>query len=271
MRYAIISDVHANLEALTQVLRQIDAEGIREIVCLGDIVGYHADPNACVALLRARGVRCVAGNHDRAAVGLRTSLQFNALGRRAIRWTRNELSDDSRGFLSDLPLFRCVDGEFLAVHGALHPVPNDSIRLSRPDRIGHSFSALAAASHGARVCFFGHTHQRALYQHDGREVASIAGSPVLLSERYTYLVNPGSVGKSKCGTHACFAVYETGCRELRFREVAFDRAPTVAKAEAAGLLQAPVRSERVYFFLTDRADSAAYLIRRGLRKMLSAG
>ena len=94
---AIISDIHANLEALEAVLREIRAERIGTIVCLGDIVGYNADPAACIGLLRDAGAICVAGNHDRAVTGQITTEGFNPLAARAVDWTRSRLTADDIG------------------------------------------------------------------------------------------------------------------------------------------------------------------------------
>ena len=120
MRYAVISDVHSNLEALTAVLDKIDGEHADRDVCLGDLVGYYADPNECLKIIRNSDIRSIAGNHDRAATGAKEPAQFGEAGRRAIFWTRGELSDESRLYLEQLPLSCLVDDRFLMVHAALH-------------------------------------------------------------------------------------------------------------------------------------------------------
>src|SRR5205807_419709 len=100
MRYAIVSDIHANLEALTSVLERIDAEAVDQIVCLGDLVGYFADPSKCLTIIRDRGVRCIAGNHDRVAAGIKPPTDFWPTAKRAIEWTRTRLTTNDVRFHS---------------------------------------------------------------------------------------------------------------------------------------------------------------------------
>ena len=142
MRYAVLADVHANLEALEAALAAASAEGAERVICAGDIVGYHADPEACVERLRAASAVCVAGNHDRVAAGLAGPEGFGPAARRAALWTRARLSPASRAFLASLPLARVVDGRFLVVHGALHPAPNADLHLSSDARVARSIQAL---------------------------------------------------------------------------------------------------------------------------------
>lgn len=158
MRYAFIADIHANIEALTAVLGAIDRLGADTILCLGDVVGRFADPDACVDALRERGVRTVAGNHDRAAVGLRNDDWFTARAKRSNRWTQAHLSPRSAQFLKSLPLTERVDNELLLVHAGLHPAPNDEVYLTSSDQISRSLSALYLDHAGVHAAFFGHTH-----------------------------------------------------------------------------------------------------------------
>src|SRR6185503_8320952 len=153
MKYAVVSDIHANLEALTNVFRQIERSSVDAVVCLGDIVGYHANPNECIALLEAADALCITGNHDRAALGQKDLLRFSGRARRVIHWTKTALTDKSRAFLADLPQTRRVAHgastdapaafeAFFCVHGALHPEPNDDIHLTTRPRIENSLERL---------------------------------------------------------------------------------------------------------------------------------
>src|SRR5689334_2156094 len=101
---AIISDIHANLEALEAVLGEIRRERIDTIVCLGDIVGYNADPSGCISRLREAHALCIAGNHDRAVTGQIPTEGFNPLAARAVDWTRARLTPDELEWLAALPL-----------------------------------------------------------------------------------------------------------------------------------------------------------------------
>lgn len=240
MRYAILSDVHANLEALTAVLADLRAEGAARVVCLGDFVGYHADPEACVALLRAHDAVAIAGNHDRVAAGLAEPEEFTDVARRAILWTRARLSSETRAFLAGLPLTRVVDGRFLLFHGALHPVPNTDLHLSRAARVRRSIEALVDGPWGVRLAFFGHTHRGVVHEAHRGTVRSIEGQTMLLTAGLTYLVNPGSVGQPRDGDpRAAYLIFDAGAGLLRFRRVPFDRDACLAKVARAGLAAAP--------------------------------
>ena len=243
MKYAILSDVHASVEALSAVLADARAEGARSVVCLGDVVGYHADPEACIALLRAHDAIAIAGNHDRVAAGLAEPDDFGEAARRAILWTRARLSPDERAYLAALPLTRVVDGRFLLFHGALHPAPNADLHLSRAARVRCSMQALADGPWGVRLAFFGHTHRAAVHAARDGVVASPdarAGSAeggTVLSEGSHYLVNPGSVGQPRDGDpRAAYAIFDADAALLDLRRVPFDRAACSAKAAAAGLV-----------------------------------
>jgi predicted phosphodiesterase len=240
VRYAVLADVHANLEALDAVLAAAAVEGAERLVCAGDLVGYHADPEACVERLRAAGVVCVAGNHDRAAAGVAEPVHFGAEARRAVLWTRERLSPASRAFLAGLPLHRVVDGRFLLFHGALHPVPNADLHLSRDARVARSIQALRDGPWGVGLAFFGHTHRAVAHEASDGAFRSSEGPVVELSGDGRHLVNPGSVGQPRDGdfSRAAFAIFDASDRGgvVRFLRVPFDASACLAKAERAGLL-----------------------------------
>src|SRR5258708_21717884 len=158
MRLAILSDIHANLEALRATLDDVAARGADRIVCLGDIVGYNTDPDACVALLRARVPLCVAGNHDRAVAGAITTEQFSRVAAKAVAWTQAHIGAEARDWLARLPLKAAFEDRLVIVHGALHADADcDLVRLDTDARPALSFAALMAYPSGARLCAFGHT------------------------------------------------------------------------------------------------------------------
>ena len=121
VRLALISDIHANLEALEATFYDIADRSIDRIVCLGDIVGYNSDAAACIALIRGADCVCVAGNHDLAVCGRITTRKFSSAAARAVAWTRQQLSADDLDFLENLPLKANIGNRIIAVHGALHP------------------------------------------------------------------------------------------------------------------------------------------------------
>jgi predicted phosphodiesterase len=240
MRYALVSDVHANLEALVAVLRELEKAQIDRVICLGDVVGYHANPNECVELLARADALKIAGNHDRAAVGSIEPTDFGSSARRAIHWTRAVLLPEHAARLRQLDVFAWLDQSTCVVHGALHPIPNDRYHLSSASRVAASCEKLHSGRVPARLCFFGHTHRAVVHRSDGRQISQLAlrkGPMPLDPERYYYLINPGSVGQPRDGDErASLVIFDTGRGTLEFRRVAYDVAVCQRKARAAGLL-----------------------------------
>jgi predicted phosphodiesterase len=281
MKFAVISDLHANLEALTSVLRAIDRMPVDRIVCLGDIVGYHANPNECIVLLEAARAICIAGNHDRAAIGRKDTARFGSKARSAIAWTKTVLSDRSREFLSKLPLSRQVSTDdddasaagletFFCVHAALHPEPNDDIHLSSDEKIACSLELLAQGRFGARLCFFGHTHRAIIHAHTGQDWHSMTPDACNLdAERYHYLVNPGSVGQPRDSDgRAAFLIFDSKSGALEFHRTPYDERACMAKVERHGLWQDPTPLTRSADWLFDKLDtgrSAALRVARAFR------
>ena len=159
MRLGLISDIHANIEALEAIMADLDAAGVDRLVCLGDVVGYNTNAEECIALLRQRRPVWVAGNHDRGATGQLPESGFNSTAARALAWTRARLSAPATEVLRALPLKAVAGSDLVAVHGALHPdVGCELVRLNTDERRRLSFTALQSHPSGARVCAHGHTH-----------------------------------------------------------------------------------------------------------------
>ena len=149
VRLALISDIHANFEALEATFYDIAERSIDRIVCLGDIVGYNSDAAACIALIRGADCVCVAGNHDLAACGRITTRKFPSVAARAVAWTRNQLSSDDLDFLENLPLKANIGNRVIAVHGALHPETGcESVRLDNDEKSDAKFRRVDDASVG---------------------------------------------------------------------------------------------------------------------------
>nr|WP_295834273.1 metallophosphoesterase family protein [uncultured Azospirillum sp.] len=238
MKIALISDIHANLEALQATLDAIRAEGAERIVCLGDIVGYNTDAAACIALLRQAGAVCIAGNHDRAVTGAIGTEGFSGPAARAVAWTRARLDEDSRAFLAALPLTADIEGTLVAVHGALHPeVGKELVRLDDDGKRALSLQALAAHPSGARICVFGHTHRAGLWEwRDGAVQAVPLDGRADLRADGLYLLNPGTVGEPRgSDARACFACFDTASRRVTPHRVAYARRATLSKTRRAGL------------------------------------
>lgn len=262
-QYAIVSDIHANLPALISVLRAIDAEGVNTIVSLGDLVGYYADPNECVQIIRDRAIEGVAGNHDRAAASFKEPTSFSASAERGILWTRRCLTQGNAQFLATLPLFRVVDQRFLIVHGALHPRPNEDAYLTSRAEISKSFDALRRVDPKVNLCFFGHTHRSVAYEYSDGSVSRMDASELILKPGAYYLLNPGSVGQSRDGDpRAAFLIFDADRAAVRFHRVDYDVAACHRKAVEAGLLVEESRCRARVRWVRDPIQAAKKIIAR---------
>jgi predicted phosphodiesterase len=238
LKYAIISDIHANLEALQAVLRDVADQAVDRIVCLGDIVGYHSNPAECLAMVQGLDPIWVAGNHDRAVTGQITTAGFNRTAARAVAWTRPRLSTEELATLAGMPLRAELEGGVLAVHGAWHPETGcETVRLDTDERRQLSFDAIAAHHSGARICAFGHTHRAGVYEWRGEGIRRHDSDEVALEADAYYLVNPGTVGEPRTADRrATYLILDLGHRVARIRRIAYDMTPTLRKSGKAGLL-----------------------------------
>src|SRR3954463_1001890 len=157
MRYGILGDIHGNREALEAVLSYLQRNRAARLLCLGDIVGYNADPDDCIAMLRERRVEAVAGNHDLIGLGKIGAGRCSSGVEYSLRRTRSVLSPENAAWLSALPPQRLVDGQILLVHGGVRDVEQ---ALATPGHIELNAQFLAEDFPTAKVCFFGHTHEQ---------------------------------------------------------------------------------------------------------------
>ena len=233
MPYLILSDIHANLEAHQAVLD--DARGRYDrILCLGDLVGYGADPNAIVEWARENGPVIIRGNHDRAgaeaeAAALQSMENFNPAAQASTLWTRSALLPENREYLEGLPRGPLpYDGVDL-VHGS--PTDEDEYVVTASDAVP------LLPYLGTRLTFFGHTHRQGGFRMARRAVAHLPPERVLeIEPNYFYLVNPGSVGQPRDGDpRAAYALYSPEERVVEYRRVAYDVDGAAAKIRAAGL------------------------------------
>ena len=238
MRYAIVSDVHGNLESLERALSTISDEDA--LLSLGDVVGYGPNPNECVAALRRRGLHAVLGNHDLAAVENFGVESFNYAARAAIGWTQEMLDEASRAWLNSLP-YELRLPEFLLVHGA--PVNYFEYILDK------AAAARAFDRTDARIVFVGHTHIAEYWVRDAD--ANIGhkhmqrGGELILEEEKRYIIDVGSVGQPRdLNPLACFVWYDPGAGRVEWVRYEYPIAEVQRKMRAAGL---PA-------FLVDRLD-----------------
>jgi len=232
MRYAVLSDIHGNLEALRAVLERVAALDADRTLCCGDIVGYNADPKACVAIVRSEGIMSVLGNHDAVACGLAEPYNFNPAAREVVLWTRSKLLPENAKFLRELPRHFLVNGIALC-HGSI----NDTNRYIIDDSdVRDNFALLETLSRSPDVCFFGHTHIRAAYSLFGRTMARELTEEMRLSRDRKYLINPGAVGQPRDGDpQAAFLIYDSRERTIIFLRVEYDIPACQVKIIQAGL------------------------------------
>jgi predicted phosphodiesterase len=250
VKLALISEIHANAEALAATLDDIAAHAADRVVCVGDIVGYNTKPRECIALLRAAGALCVAGNHDRAVTGQITTETFSSTAASAVDWTRKRLRQDDIAFLKDLPVKAVVDNKLIAVHGALHlDAGSETVRLDTDARRALSMAALISHPSRARICAFGHAQELAIYErHRGKTVA-VPDDEIELRRDAYYLINPGAVDAAPgAEPHATYMLLDLAQRTLAVRRVDYNATiPFVAADEAglapgAGFLPEPLRN-----------------------------
>ncbi len=263
MRYAIISDIHSNLEALTAVLTDIDNERVDRIICLGDIVGYYSNPNECLEISRKRDIRCIAGNHDRVAAGLKEPTRFGEAGKHAILWTKGKLTPLNRLFLKDLPVFEMIDQRFLIVHGTLYPQPNEDYYLNSMSGITNNFNMLSRKYYKPNICFFGHTHQGVVYECHNERIVRLDCKPFRLNPASYYLINPGSVGQPRDNDKmASFLIFDAEDGSIEFFRVSYDWEKCHQKADQAGLLYREGILSRSANLMMDYVEAATMVIKR---------
>ena len=228
MRYAVLSDIHSNLEALEAVLADARAQSCDQYVCLGDVVGYNANPSECVKRIQDLGCPVVKGNHDEQASIAVSTESFNEMAEEAIGWTREHLSADDKAWLADLRLTRQVR-DFTIVHAS----------LDTPERWDYVFDDLDAIAsftyqHTA-LCFFGHTHWPTAFVRDDT-VRRITVGQIMLTAGRKFFINPGSIGQPRDRDwRAGYCIYDTDRQVVEERRVKYDLETAQRKIREAGL------------------------------------
>lgn len=218
MRIAIVSDIHANLQALEAVLEQVDAEQCDALWCLGDLVGYGADPDACVAIVRERTQICLAGNHDLAVTGALAVTDFSDAARRAAEWTQQRITDDTRAFLQGLSS-KNEEQVVSLYHGSPRDPVWEYVLSPLQAELGFDLQP-------QRIGVVGHTHVALEFHRlDGEATTGETrreGDELDLSEGH-WLLNPGSVGQPRDGNpRAAWMLLDTEAWTASYRRVAYD-------------------------------------------------
>lgn len=238
MKYAIIADIHANLEAFQVVLEDIKAQKCTHVACLGDVVGYGPNPKECLKIIRDMNIPVVKGNHDEMCSVDENMEGFNPHAAEAVLWTRQQLNEDEKKWLRDLKYVRLV-ASFSIVHAT----------LDMPQRWGYVFDKLAAAAsftyQNTSVCFFGHTHVPVAFIRDS-VVRGGTYSKFKVEPGRKYFVNVGSIGQPRDNNpKAAYVIYDMDEATIEMRRLDYDIATTQQKILAAGL--PPRLAERLTF------------------------
>ena len=231
MRTAIISDVHANLEALEATLKEIDQQAVDSIVCLGDVVGYGANPDECCSLVREHCDFSLLGNHDAAVTGAMDEAYYYDAARFALRWTRDHISEDNYRWLYGLP-YTSVDGEVAYFHSApimpsgfFYVVQNNEAQthVQIYDRL-------------KSINFIGHAHLTTIFSVTAKKAKGSDAKHVALREGTKYIVNVGSVGQPRDrDPRSCFTIWDNEEEKLEHVRAEYDIESAAAKILEAEL------------------------------------
>ncbi len=216
MKYAIFSDMHGNLEAYQSVLDALKEENPSRYFCSGDIVGYGADPAACIDITRKLDPVLVCGNHDWASVEMTSIEYFNDHAKRAALWTAAVLNADDKDYLGSLKL-TYSDKDMTMVHGT----------LMKPEMFDYVFDFSTAYQMlkvmKTKIAFIGHSHIPGVFFLDGDKIDYAPGPEVKLSKDKRYLVNVGSVGQPRDGDwRPAFCIWDRDANIIKIKRVTYD-------------------------------------------------
>ena len=229
MRYGIFSDVHSNLEALEAVIAAYEQESIDLFLCVGDIVGYAANPMECIEKVNSLVRITVAGNHDWAAVDLFPVDYFNPSARQAIAWTRDVLTAQHKQYLESLKL-TYTNEDLTLVHGTLYN-PEEFNYMSDDYSVEESLGLLKTP-----VCFVGHSHVPGIFIADTEGELAFQHDACVLKAENKYIINVGSVGQPRDGDpRAAYCVFDTEKNEIHIKRVVYDMKRARQKILDAGL------------------------------------
>lgn len=228
-RYAILGDIHANLEALNAVVEDARSQSVTNFLCVGDVVGYNSNPRECIAAVRDLDCVTVCGNHDHYCSYDERLDDFQPMAAMVVEWTRRQLRDEDVEWLHNLPYVKKAAGLTL-VHST----------LDMPEHWGYVFDALDAEAsmimQDTALCFHGHTHVPACFIMRGGVASREAPADFKVALGARYFVNVGSVGQPRDGVPlGSYAIYDAKTREITFRRVPYDIDAAMEKNRKAGL------------------------------------
>lgn len=240
MRYAIFGDIHGNFDALETVLADIEAHQVDTRVCMGDVVGYGAEPVRCLETVRELGCETIAGNHDWAAIERISIDFFNAYAKAAAIWTREALTDEHKQWLGDLPLSLTYDDCAMA-HGTFHqPEAFNYIQTVFDAQL--SFEALKNL--GTTIGFLGHSHVPVGF-FDTDPITYTLDNEIPIDDDAAVIVNVGSVGQPRDeNPKAAWALFDTEQKQITIRRLDYDIDAAARKIRDAGLPE--ILAQRLY-------------------------
>ena len=229
MKFAILSDIHSNLEALKVVLDHAKQQECTHYVCLGDVVGYGPNPKECLAIVRALDCPVVMGNHDEYCAGEMDLTGFNPMAADAIKWTRQQLTEEERTWLRNLKYVRNVES-FTMVHAT----------LDLPERWAYVFDRLAAQSsfnyQHTPVCFNGHTHVPVAFVRGPTGIHGGLYTKIKIEVGRKYFINVGSIGQPRDrNPKSSYVIFDLDNNVIEIHRLDYDIATTQKKIHAAGL------------------------------------
>ncbi len=227
-RIAVLGDIHSNWEAFEAVLADANSEEVTDVICVGDVVGYNADPVACLDLIIEMGCEIVMGNHDQYCSSDTELADFHPLAAEVILWTREQLSEAHMEYLRSMPMVKRVSG-FTLVHST----------LDMPEKWGYVFDEFEAAANfsyqSTPVCFHGHTHIPVMFERQKR-VSRSHFTKIKITTGTRYFVNVGSVGQPRDGDpRAAYCIYDMREKTIELRRVKYDIPAVQKKILDAGL------------------------------------
>ncbi len=227
--FAVLGDIHSNLDALNVVLEDCRSQGVTDFLCTGDVVGYNACPHECMDVIRELGCPVVVGNHDFYVASQQNLDDFNPAAAAVVEWTRRQLSEDELSWLRVLPFTRTQMGITL-VHST----------MDNPENFGYVFDNLQAEANFLNqktpVCFHGHTHCPMIYEKSMNGVFRIDAQDFTLPMGRKYFINVGSVGQPRDGDpRATYVIFDPKERTVRYRRLAYDIEAAQERIRLAGL------------------------------------
>ncbi len=216
MKYVIFSDVHSNLEAFESSIESFKTINPDKYLCIGDIVGYGADPSLCISLVQSLKPYVVAGNHDWGVTGRHDIQNFSHVAKVAALWSRGLLKTAELEYLNNLELM-FSDDDFVMVHGSLD-TPNSFNYLFTENEMNGTFRLM-----DKHLCFVGHTHIPGIYEYDGIRISRIRTDKFSLNMKCKYIINVGSIGQPRDNNpDASYVVYDSTKSLIEFIRVPYN-------------------------------------------------